>query len=123
MDAISLVAGLMTKHPFHIVDYRPWPLTGSVGRICIVRGLAAYTHKYDASIIYVGIVLILATIVQWWRDVTREATFQGKHTTKVEQGMRIGMVLFISSEVFFFLAFFWAFFHSSLRPNIEVGRV
>ena len=67
--------------------------------------------------------LVLATIIQWWRDVTREATFQGKHTRKVERGIRLGMVLFICSEVFFFVAFFWAFFHASLSPNVEVGRV
>ena len=70
-----------------------------------------------------GLIMILLTMIQWWRDVTRESTFQGKHTEKVETGMRIGIVLFISSEVFFFVAFFWAFFHSSLSPNIELGRV
>lgn len=58
------MAGLMTKHPFHIVDYRPWPLTGSVGRICIVAGIAAYTHKFDTTMLYVGLALILATIGQ-----------------------------------------------------------
>ena len=35
----------------------------------------------------------------------------------------MGIVLFICSEVFFFFAFFWAFFHASLSPNVEVGRV
>jgi len=111
----------MTKHPFHIVDASPWPLTGSLGSLFLVAGLAAYINKFDHRLIGLGLVLILATILQWWRDVTREATFQGKHTRKVESGIRLGIVLFISSEVFFFLAFFWAFFHASLRPNIEVG--
>jgi len=96
----------MTKHPFHIVDARPWPLTGSLGRLFLVGGLAAYMHKVDQRLMCLGLALILATILQWWRDVTREATFQGKHTRKVESGMRLGIVLFISSEVFFFLAFF-----------------
>ena len=41
----------MTKHPFHIVDFSPWPLTGSVGSLCLVAGLAAYIHKYDARLI------------------------------------------------------------------------
>jgi len=111
----------MTKHPFHIVDASPWPLTGSLGRLFLVAGLAAYINKFDHRLMGLGLVLILATMLQWWRDVTREATFQGKHTRKVESGIRLGIVLFISSEVFFFLAFFWAFFHASLRPNIEVG--
>ena len=113
----------MTKHPFHIVDFRPWPLTGAVGSLFIVTGLAAWIHKFDNNFIYVGLGLIILTIIQWWRDVTREATFQGKHTEKVEKGMRLGILLFISSEVFFFLAFFWAFFHSSLHPTLELGNV
>ena len=58
------MAGTMTKHPFHIVDYRPWPLTGSVGRLCLVAGLAAYAHKYDSRLIWAGFGLILATIAQ-----------------------------------------------------------
>ena len=52
----------------------------------------------------------------WWRDVIREATFQGYHTPVVQLGLRYGMALFIASEVMFFAAFFWAFFASSLFP-------
>ena len=52
----------------------------------------------------------------WWRDVIREATFQGMHTPVVQLGLRYGMALFIASEVMFFSAFFWAFFSSSLFP-------
>ena len=59
----------------------------------------------------------------WWRDVIRESTFQGHHTTPVQLGLRYGMILFIASEVMFFLAFFWAFFHSSLAPTVELGAV
>ena len=113
----------MIKHPFHIVDYSPWPLTGSVGAFSLVAGIAAWFNKYDQTLIYFGLILIGLTIIQWWRDVTREATFQGKHTKKVELGIRLGILLFICSEVFFFLAFFWAFFHSRLRPAVELGRV
>ena len=91
--------------------------------MCLVRGLASWMHKYDEFLMKLGLALILLTVVQWWRDVSREATFQGKHTQKVEDGMRLGMVLFISSEVFFFVAFFWAFFHASLSPSVELGSV
>ena len=52
----------------------------------------------------------------WWRDVIREATFEGLHTPVVQLGLRYGMALFIASEVMFFSAFFWAFFSSSLFP-------
>nr|YP_133892.1 cytochrome c oxidase subunit III [Spadella cephaloptera]AAT08487.1 cytochrome c oxidase subunit III [Spadella cephaloptera] len=112
----------MTKHAFHIVDPSPWPLTGAVGALLLVSSIGGWAHKYSGMLmIFAGLILTIATMFQWWRDVTREATFQGKHTEKVQDGMRFGMILFITSEVFFFLAFFWAFFHSSLSPNVEVG--
>nr|AKS04398.1 cytochrome c oxidase subunit 3 [Parasagitta elegans] len=113
----------MNKHPFHLVDTSPWPLVGSVGSLCMVGGMVSTMHSFGSALLWVGLLLVLFTSVQWWRDVTREATFQGKHTAKVESGMRMGMLLFICSEVFFFLAFFWAFFHSALSPNVEVGGV
>nr|AKS04194.1 cytochrome c oxidase subunit 3 [Parasagitta elegans] len=113
----------MNKHPFHLVDVSPWPLMGSVGSMCLVGGLVTTMNRYGSTLLWLGLVLIFATMFQWWRDVTREATFQGKHTAKVESGMRMGMLLFICSEVFFFAAFFWAFFHSALSPNVEVGSV
>ena len=55
----------------------------------------------------------------WWRDVIRESTFQGHHTKAVQTGLRYGMILFIVSEIMFFVAFFWAFFHFSLAPTVE----
>ena len=67
--------------------------------------------------------IIVMTILQWWRDVVREGALQGMHTRNVEDGLRLGMILFILSEVFFFISFFWAYFHSSLRPRVDVGSV
>lgn len=55
----------MTKHPFHIVDIRPWPLTGALGRMFLTRGIAAWMNKYDDTMIYLGLVIIVLTIVQW----------------------------------------------------------
>ena len=96
----------MNKHPFHIVDFSPWPILGSVGSLCLVSGSVASIHRQGVTLLLVGLVLILVTRIQWWRDVTREATFQGKHTSKVERGLRLGMLLFIGSEMFFFVSFF-----------------
>merc|ERR1712228_1116162 len=58
-----------------------------------------------------------------WRDVSREGALLGLHTSIVELGLRRGIALFIVSEVFFFLRFFWAFFHSSLSPNVDIGSI
>ena len=59
----------------------------------------------------------------WWRDTVRESTFQGYHTKRVQKGISIGFMLFIISEVFFFFSIFWAFFHSSLAPSVELGSI
>jgi cytochrome c oxidase subunit 3 len=60
---------------------------------------------------------------RWFTDIITEATFEGHHTFKVQQGLRYGMVLFIVSEIMFFFGFFWAFFHSSLSPAVSIGCI
>lgn len=111
------------NHPYHLVDYSPWPLTGAIGAITIVSGLVKWFHHYDMSLLILGNIITIITIYQWWRDISREGTFQGLHTYPVALGLRWGIILFIISEIFFFLSFFWAFFHRSLSPSIEIGRI
>ena len=109
------------NHPFHLVDFRPWPLTGAIGALTIVSGLVKWFHQYDNSLFILGNIITLLTIYQWWRDVSREGTIQGLHTYNVTIGLKWGIILFIVSEIFFFVRFFWAFFHRSLSPSIELG--
>jgi len=73
----------------------------------------------------IGVVGILYTFIGWWRDVVREAQFGGFHTRVVQISLRYGMILFIASEVMFFVAWFWAYFNTALFPDAvhEVGRV
>jgi len=108
-------------HPYHIVDESPWPIYGSLSGIYLTTGFLSWFHLKDLTIAIVGVVGLILVIFQWWRDISREGTFQGLHTGIVELGLRSGMLLFIISEAFFFLRFFWAYFHCSLSPNIEVG--
>lgn len=112
-------------HPYHLVDPSPWPLFGSISLLVTTIGAVMYMHSYigGSLLLPLGIIMIIYTMTVWWRDVIREATFQGHHTTIVQRGLRYGMILFIVSEVFFFLAFFWAFFHSSLAPTVELGAI
>lgn len=114
----------MTKHghhTFHLVDIRPWPLTGSIRAIMLTTGLVKWFHQFSIDLLLLGIVATLLTIVQWWRDITREGTYQGLHTSRVVIGLQWGIILFITSEVLFFFSFFWAFFHRRLAPTIELG--
>nr|UPL65551.1 cytochrome c oxidase subunit III [Artheneis intricata] len=109
------------NHPFHLVDYSPWPLTGSIGALTIASGMILWFHKNQSYLLILGVTISIMTMYQWWRDIVRESTYQGNHTTNVVNGLKIGMILFIISEVFFFISFFWGFFHSSLAPSIEIG--
>ena len=70
-----------------------------------------------------GFLTILFNMYIWWRDIIREATFEGQHTAPVQEGLRMGMLLFIASEVMFFMAFFWAFFDASIKPSPVLGGV
>jgi len=113
------------KHPFHLVDPSPLPIFASLSAFVSTVGGVMYMHGYNGgkSMLSLGFLMILYSMFVWWRDVVREATFEGHHTSFVQLGLRYGMILFIVSEVMFFVAFFWAFFHSSLSPTVEIGAV
>ena len=112
-----------TFHPFHLVEPSPWPFIGGCGALFTTVGAVMYFHYNQIFMLYFGLTIVVFIMVVWWRDVIREATYQGHHTLIVKQGLKYGMILFIVSEVCLFFSFFWAFFHSSLAPTIEIGAV
>jgi len=115
----------LQKHGFHLVDPSPWPFFASLGAFTTVSGVTLYMHGFQAGFdtTLLGFSMVLYSMYVWWRDIIREATFQGRHTSVVQTGLRSGMILFIVSEIMFFVAFFWAFFHSSLSPSIDIGAM
>nr|APO08635.1 cytochrome c oxidase subunit 3 [Lucanus sp. BMNH 1425267] len=109
------------NHPYHLVDASPWPILGALSAMVSMIGIIKWFHMYNINLLLLGLSITSLIMFQWWRDISREGTFQGLHTFQVTMGLRWGMILFITSEVFFFISFFWAFFHSSLSPSIELG--
>jgi cytochrome c oxidase subunit 3 len=116
---------LKTTHSYHLVDPSPWPLVGAFGGFMLTLGGVLYMHRYIGgwNLFVTGLSTILFVMYAWWRDVIREATFEDTHTIAVQKGLRLGMILFIVSEIMFFFAFFWAFFHSSIAPAFSIGGV
>nr|WKB11705.1 cytochrome c oxidase subunit 3 [Lamproglena orientalis]WKB11718.1 cytochrome c oxidase subunit 3 [Lamproglena orientalis] len=108
-------------HPYHLVNDSPWPLLSSIAALGITSGMVKMFHIQSFNLFFMSLTLLLIVSAQWWRDVKRESTFQGLHSTEVQLGLRWGMLLFIISEVFFFISFFWAFFHSSLSVDVSLG--
>nr|YP_010535836.1 cytochrome c oxidase subunit III [Luprops yunnanus]UYB79048.1 cytochrome c oxidase subunit III [Luprops yunnanus] len=109
------------NHPYHLVDVSPWPILGSLSAMIMMTGIIKWFHLHNNTLMLSGMLIMILIMYQWWRDITREGTFQGHHTYIVTIGLKWGMILFITSEVLFFLSFFWGFFHNSLAPSIEIG--
>ncbi len=100
-------------HPFHMVEPSPWPALGALSALVLAIGGIVFMHYDWPWLLIAGVVLLFATFVGWWRDVVRESR-GGNHTDVVAHGLRIGVLLFIASEVMFFFAFFWAFFDATV---------
>jgi len=124
VEVVETVSEFMSNricHPYHLVDISPWPILSSVGALGLTTGFVTWFYTKEITLFSLSLLLLFLVRFQWWRDVSRESTYQGLHTKIVETGMRWGIVLFIISEIIFFSSFFWAFFHRRLSPNIELG--
>lgn len=106
------------EHNFHLVEPSPMPIYGALSVFSLAIGALAYMHEkpFGNILLIIGFVMVFATMFFWWRDVVKEGIKDKSHTKIVQHGLRIGMALFILSEVMFFFAFFFSFFKFSLFP-------
>ena len=119
---LMIARTLSPYNTYHIVTIRPWPLIASfLGGATFLRGLRIFNHTSNPLYNILFITTLFLTAALWWRDVTRESTIEGHHTLKVQTGISMSIILFITSEVIFFFAFFWAFFHRRLTPTHYIG--
>nr|QSR89842.1 cytochrome c oxidase subunit III [Ceratosolen fusciceps] len=108
--------------PFHLVSPSPWPLLMSFGLMVFVLGFMNMLKKKEYFMLFFGLWLILLVMYQWWRDTLNES-YTGSHTSEVQNGLKLGMIMFIISELFFFLSIFWCYFHMYLSPSMEIGSM
>ncbi|MGI9352618.1 MAG: cytochrome c oxidase subunit 3 [Rhizobiaceae bacterium] len=116
------------NHDYHIIDPSPWPLIGACSGLTMAIGAIAYMRSLAESeflvagvnlasagpwILIIGLIGVLYTMFAWWSDTVKES-HEGHHTRVVSLHLRYGMLLFIASEVMFFVAWFWAFFDASI---------
>ncbi len=126
-----------TKAPYHLVEPSPWPIIGSISAFVLAVAALTFMHpdlfgtgmaKTFQSMgvwkIVFGLGLVLFTMYGWWSQVVKEARTPGLHSAAVRLGLRYAMVLFIASEVMFFVAFFWSYFHFAFYPEMHtIGKV
>jgi cytochrome c oxidase subunit 3 len=119
----NVVRSNFQDHPFHLVSPSPWPLYTSISLFVLTINAALSMHLFSNAYImfFIGLFLVVASMSLWFRDIIAEGTYLGNHTLAVQKGLNLGVILFIVSEALFFLAIFWAFFHSALTPTIELG--
>jgi cytochrome c oxidase subunit 3 len=116
------------RHDYHLVDPSPWPIVGSLAAFVTAIGAIAYFQTLKGNpalfglfsgpyILILGFILLLYTFYGWWADIVKESVVRHDHTPVVKLGLRYGMILFIASEVMFFVAWFWAYFNAALYPH------
>ncbi|MEM7303745.1 MAG: cytochrome c oxidase subunit 3 [Pseudomonadota bacterium] len=125
------------NHDYHILDPSPWPLIGSIGALLMAFGgigWMRYLKEEELNLLginiaspwlfFIGLLIVLYTMFAWWSDTVKES-HEGHHTRVVSLHLRYGMIMFIASEVMFFVAWFWAFFDASLFPDeaVQAARV
>jgi cytochrome c oxidase subunit III len=125
------------QHDYHLVNPSPWPFIGAVGALTMAIGGVAWMqmmkggalHLFGLNLsnpwlFFMGVAIVLYTMFAWWSDTIKEA-HEGDHTQVVSLHLRYGMIMFIASEVMFFVAWFWAFFDASLFSGeaIQASRV
>jgi len=118
-----LIRSHYQDHPFHLVSPSPWPFYTSGSLLALTCSAALSMHNFSNSYIfvYISAILVVVSMSLWFRDIITESTFLGDHTLAVQKGINLGVILFIVSEALFFVAIFWAFFHSALTPTVELG--
>src|SRR5271156_613142 len=110
-------------HDSHLVDPSPWPAIGATSAFIMAVGAIGWMHHSFSAAPYLfgaGVIGVLYTMLSWWRDVINEAEHGGFHTRVVQISHRYGMILFIASEVMFFVAWFWAYFDVALFPGLLI---
>ncbi|KPB01155.1 cytochrome c oxidase subunit 3 [Ahrensia marina] len=125
------------NHDYHIIDPSPWPFLGSFGALVMMIGAVGWMQAAQGNdfsllglplanpwLFFIGLAIVLYTMFGWWSDTVKEA-HEGHHTRVVSIHLRYGMIMFIASEVMFFVAWFWAVFDASIFYDeaIQVGRM
>jgi len=110
-------------HPFHLVSPSPWPILTCVSLLTLTTSAVLTMHGFVNAGYWLACALLclVSSMALWFRDVIAEGTYLGNHTLAVQKGLNMGVALFIASEALFFLAIFWAYFHSALSPTVELG--
>jgi cytochrome c oxidase subunit 3 len=110
------------NHPFHLVDPSPWPFMISMALLVLSIGAVFAMRGIDYILFIIGLITVLGIMGAWFFDVIKESRQKNIHTPAVQQGLRMGFILFILSELMLFFAFFWSYFNAAFNPIIFLNE-
>jgi cytochrome c oxidase subunit 3 len=116
---------ITVRHPYHLVESSPYALLVSLSlSLLMLSSILCFSGQIFHDVLtYIGLICLVLCISLWCNDIIREGSYQGYHTLRVQSGLTLGFVLFVISEVAVFASVFWAFFHSSLSPSVDIGCI
>lgn len=119
------VRGNIQLHPFHLVGPSPWPIFTSFSLMNVALSIALTSHGYIGHnyFILLAIIVVFYSMTLWFKDIIAESSYLGDHTIAVKRGINQGFILFVVSEILIFVSLFWAYLHSALNPNVEIGMM
>nr|AZL93144.1 cytochrome c oxidase subunit 3 [Ceraphronidae sp. ZJUH_2016007] len=107
-----------------MVTLSPWPILLSLNMMNMFIMTSQLFQFVPLNLInFISMINVILVMFTWWKDVNMESFNLGDHPIIIQSLMKTGMILFISSEILFFVSFFWSFLHYSLSPNIEIGSI
>nr|YP_006576419.1 cytochrome c oxidase subunit III [Semele scabra]AEV94313.1 cytochrome c oxidase subunit III [Semele scabra] len=118
----STMSKRIPRTGYHLVDPSPWPILVSAGVVNEAASFISFVHNgaYTLVNFVCATWLLLSSFCSWMLDIIVEATYLGCHTSIVARGLKVGFSLFLISEAFFFVGFFWAWFSAGIG-NLSAG--
>jgi heme/copper-type cytochrome/quinol oxidase subunit 3 len=114
----------------HIVPDSDLPILTTIAVITVMCSWLSMVKIHKCGLVkilfrmelFYALAILIWILFGWFSAVIRE-TGEGEHADKIQEGLGLGMVLFILSEIMLFFSFFWAFFHYSITPSQVLGNV
>lgn len=97
---------------YYVPHGSQWPIIAVIGIFFTVLGIAFWVNDVDAGsyMVWTGLAIVAYLFYGWFSDVINES-MGGKYSPQVDTSFRQGMIWFITSEVFFFVALFGSLFY------------
>jgi cytochrome c oxidase subunit 3 len=106
---------MATKDTYYLPHHAYWPIMGSIGLFTLLAGFANLVNgsSSGSAMMVLGALILVSMLFLWFGEVIRESV-AGLYNHQVDKSFRMGMIWFITSEVFFFAAFFGALYYTRL---------